>query len=153
MSVTSTGKSTQDVDSELYSQNPIPALSILNKKPKFSYKLIHENDSFDVNFWRSDEFENFYHALKNTLTTQEGDLLLFTKVSRQKRPKEYKFISDVKSRPMLITFMQEGNRYTFVNASKQSFTALLVDSSASLETGEKNQRSTGYVLLRDLMFD
>ena len=143
---TKKGNAIFEVENELYCDNPIPPFKILQRKPCIEYKLKDSfiND-FEVRFYEAFEYEPFYTTLKEVVILGKKDVLWYTKVVKKTK--------EGGDRPMLVEFLQENNRYVFIDKkNNKQFSALLVDSSASLETGEKNQRSTGFIVLRDIRF-
>ena len=110
---TKSGKRTYDVHDDLYLNNPIPPLKVLNTQSTQPYQLVHSNDTFDVHFWEACEFSTFHRVLKEMLNIDDTSVLWFTKVYRTKKLEKVQYVDDRQDMPSLASFMQERDTVTF----------------------------------------
>jgi hypothetical protein len=112
--------------------------------------LQHDVKQFDVLFWEAHQFEGFFDALTQTLKVQSADVLWYTHIQPTSRKRNSGV--DAQLRPMLNNFVKEEQRCVFVSKDEtKAFSARVVNSSCSFETGAANQRSTGFLLMRDII--
>ena len=151
--ITKNGNSYDDVESALFADNPTPLYKTLRTQKQIQYVVEHNNTMHELLFWPATSFPSFCKSISTMLGLREQDVLWFTKVVRKHREHKFVYSSDVMDLPMLNNFITENRRQTFFSheLNLPSFTALVANSRISYESGVHTQRSTGFVVLWDIV--
>jgi len=143
-------------DPELYSENPLPPLSILLQRRSLPYTFSSEQhvDGYYMQAWNASDFPTFLARLQfnvNNNTTegeQDNNEVWFVRLRRDHREMEGGE-GDKQPRPSIARFMDVGCTYSYINEqSRKEERVRVLASSAHMEEGKANARATSYVVVQ-----